>query len=273
MKIAYNMLWMSPTFPVPGQAHAAPIPERIRSNILHVAEMNDGADVLLWTDPARFTAQQMAEFKSIEREAEHKNIHVRSLRDIAQYRSVKDPKGNLFFDQPNDAPRSDKNSIFWRQVDVARIMATQESAREGYGQVFYADADITNLNVKAYEVEQVMQKHGALFCSGWVKGSPIENGLFALTQQHAPLLEPLLKDTLAAALVAEVNGFNTLHEWAKDVVMPAVGHPDPQALCFTPHFLMGKPVTVAYDKKKKNGNSSDWVDSLPRDGHSGWRGA
>lgn len=261
MKIAYNLLWVSPAFHAEGQA----LPASIRENILRTAATNKDADIMLWVDAARLTQGQLQECTSLAREANHSNIRLRNLRDLPEYTALADARGRPFFDIPNDTPRTDKHGIFWRQVDVARILAIRQSAREDYDQVFYADADIANLSVGSAQVQQVMQRHGVLLCAGWVKGSPVENQLFAVARRQAPLLEPLLEDTVADALRAEINGFNAMRHWAKATVIPALGLQveDIPSLCFTPRAAI-RPLALA--RRPSPGPGS--ADSTPQGGRT-----
>ena len=55
----YNLLWVSPTFPVPGEQFWQPVPSPTVENMQGIADRNQNVDVQLYVDSRRLTDAQM----------------------------------------------------------------------------------------------------------------------------------------------------------------------------------------------------------------------
>ena len=127
--------------------------------MLGIAKRNPNVDVKLWVDSKRMTNTQMKWVRNTVGECSSHNMSLLDLRTIPEYNN------HYFYNQPDNSPnwRLDKHSLIWRQVDAARILACLQG---DYDQVFYSDADITNLRVDSDEVQGRLTRHGIILNGG-----------------------------------------------------------------------------------------------------------
>ncbi|MBP7708768.1 hypothetical protein KA107_03710 [Candidatus Pacearchaeota archaeon] len=177
---AYNLLWVAPRV----MPRVQPIRDKTLENILHIASQNRSTDVRLWVDSKRLTPKQK---KWVEARVIGPNLRPLDLRSIPEY--VAEP----LYQRPdlNGAWRSGYDSIIWKQVDAARILAALQG---DYQQSFYSDADITNLKVNSEEVQKRMRTFGMLL--GCTEYHSFENQLFAFAKEKRELFKKLYLATL-----------------------------------------------------------------------------
>lgn len=200
---AYNLLWISPSFPVSGEQFRQPIPNQTVENMQGIAERNPYVDVQLWVDSRRMTDAQIGWLEKMIGECPSNNMSLLDIRTVSEYNN------HSFYNQPDDSPnwRIDKHSLIWRQVDVARILACLQS---GHDQVFYSDADITNLVVDSAEVQGRLKKHGIIL-GGAVdekSGYPwYENQFFGFDGRKREFFKLLYNRTLRDVAMKRENGY------------------------------------------------------------------
>lgn len=206
---AYNLLWIPPRFhdifslerTPEDQSFYQPIPDKTVENMLRLAEQNELVDVRLWVDSERLNREQMEWLREMAGKACTKNMQIVDLESISEYRS------DWWFHQPDPFRdwRHNKHSLIWRQVDTARILA---SLQGDYNQSFYSDADVTNLIIDSSEVQEQLQKHGAIV-SGWTtkEGVGYENQLFGFTRERKSLFFRLYEQTLEYVKSHGRNGY------------------------------------------------------------------
>lgn len=221
MKIAYNLVWIAPTFAEEGGSFNRPLPPPIEANIAHVVSQNSKADVFLWVDKQRLTQEQWDYLERCAQNMPSHNLRIRNLRDISEYNQYPE-LFNIPNDQPDDNAISDYDKPLWRQADTARIMAALQTAKEGYEQVFYADADISNLcvdSVDTPDIQEKMAKFGIILCDG-PQGYGFENGMFAFSQKRRRWFEELLERTLPDTMSNGRDGFYVFEKWVEGTVLP-----------------------------------------------------
>ncbi len=152
---AYNLLWIAPTFTASGEEFRQPIPDQTIENMYGIAGINPTTDIHLWIDSRRMTDAQTGWLEKMIGNCQSSNMTLHDFRSVPEYNN------HSFYNQPDNSPnwRLDKNSLIWRQVDAARILAC---LRSGQDQVFYSDADVTNLVVDSDEVQSKLKKHGII---------------------------------------------------------------------------------------------------------------
>lgn len=202
---AYNLLWIAPTFPASGEELGQPIPDQTIENIYGIAGRNPTTDIRLWIDSRRMTDAQIGWLERMIESCQSSNMALRDFRDVPEY-------GNkTLYNQPDDSPnwRFNKHSLIWRQVDAARILACLQS---GQDQIFYSDADVTNLVIDSDEVQSRLRKHGIIL-AGAVdekKGYPwYENGLFGFDGRKREFFRLLYDRTLQDIAMNRENGYNS----------------------------------------------------------------
>ena len=200
----YNLLWVSPTFPVPGEQFWQPVPRQTVENMQGIAERNRTVDVQLWVDSIRMTGAQSEWLEKMTEECKLHNFSLHNLRTIPEY------SNNPFYNQPDNSRnwRFNKHSLIWRQVDAARILACLQSSHD---QVFYSDADITNLVVDSSEVQSRLKKHGIILSGGVHEkvGPWYENGLFGFNPTKRDFFRLLYDTTLRDVVMERENGYGS----------------------------------------------------------------
>lgn len=201
---AYNLLWLSPRFARErGSQYYDPIPEKTVANMLITAQRNPQADVRLWVDSQRLTEQQM-EFLREMCGRSGGNLGIQDLRSIPEYSQTSlfnrsDTSGNW---------RADKQSLIWRQVDAAKLLVCLQG---DYDQVFFSDADITNLTIASPEVQGRMTKHGIIMGGGVREdnGSAwFENQMFGFDQRWTSFFRNLYEATIREVSMRGENGWH-----------------------------------------------------------------
>ena len=197
----YNLLWVSPTFPVPGEQFWQPVPSPTVENMQGIADRNQNVDVQLYVDSRRLTDAQMGWLEKMMGECPAHNMSLVDLCTIPEY------SNNQFYNQPDNSPnwRFNKHSLIWRQVDAARILACLQSSHD---QVFYSDADITNLVVDSSEVQSKLKKHGIILSGGVheTMGLWYENQLFGFDGKKRGFFRSLYDRTLRDVAMKGENG-------------------------------------------------------------------
>ena len=206
---AYNLMWIPPrpyVSSMDGDGNfCQPIPDKTVKNVLAIAERNQKVDVRLWVDSRRIVGEQRQWLENMVGDCHSNNMSLLDLQSIADYRDeplYNQPDTNLFW-------RSEKHSLIWRQVDAARILACLES---DFDQVFYSDADITNLVVDSPEVQRKLEKQGVIISAGYftLDGKLcIENGLFGFDGRKREFFRKLYDQTVRDAVNNKLNGYLT----------------------------------------------------------------
>ncbi len=201
---SYNLMWIPPTYPLQRELFTQPMSEKTATNIKRIAKQNLGADVQLWIDSKRMSNSQMRWLEKMVGNHSSHNLSLQDLRDLSEYHNWQ------FYNQPDKNPfwRLDKNSLIWRQVDTARLLVC---IRDNHDQVFYSDADVTNLVVNSDEVQDKLKKHGMLVmgdisCMGYPY---YENGLFGFDERRRDFFKILYDQTLTDVVQKERNGYST----------------------------------------------------------------
>ncbi len=249
---AYNLLWIPPRFPdksitegisefsgletlsqIPereGPPFCQPIPDKTVKNMIGIAERNESVDVRLWIDSQRMTRPQMQWLQEMTEGCPPQNLRLADLESIAEYRN------DVWYHIPDNSSqwRSDKHSLIWRQVDTARILA---SLQGNYEQVFYSDADITNLVVDSVPVQEIIRKHGVIV-AGWknnVRAIEYENQLFGFTHARKNLFWRLYSQTIEWAKSFGENGYSSFLSFINEEL---VGKEkiNPREIVFSPQF-------------------------------------
>lgn len=202
---AYNLLWIAPTFPASGEEFRQPIPDQTIENMYGIAGRNPITDVQLWIDSKRMTDTQMGWLEEMVGNCQYGNMALRNFRDVPEYGN------NSLYNQPDNSPnwRFDKHSLIWRQVDAARILACLQSAHD---QVFYSDADITNLVVDSNEVQSRLKKHGIILAGAVDEKSGYpwyENQLFGFDARKRGFFRALYSRTLQDVAMKRENGYGS----------------------------------------------------------------
>lgn len=202
---AYNLLWIAPTFSASGEEFRQPIPDKTIENMYGIAGRNSTTDVQLWIDSRRMTDTQIGWLEEMIRNCPSSNMALRNFRDVLEY------ENNPLYNKADNSPnwRFDKHSLIWRQVDTARILACLQS---GQDQVFYSDADVTNLVVDSDEVQSRLRKHG-IIVAGAVdekSGYPwYENQLFGFDARKRGFFRALYNRTLQDVAMKKENGYDS----------------------------------------------------------------
>lgn len=202
---AYNLLWIAPTFSASGEEFRQPIPDQTIENMYGIAGRNPTTDVQLWIDSRRMTGTQMDWLEEMIGKCQSGNMALRNFRDVPEY-------GNHpLYNQPDNSPnwRFDKHSLIWRQVDTARILACLQS---GQDQVFYSDADVTNLVLDSDEVQNRIKKHGIILAGAVDEKSGYpwyENQLFGFDGRKRVFFRQLYDRTLRDVATKGENGYGS----------------------------------------------------------------
>lgn len=106
---------------------------------------------------------------------------------------------------------SQKNSLIWRQVDVAKVLI---SLQGDFDQVFFADIDFASLIVNSSDVQTMLKKHGILF-RGFLHEDKanFENQLWGFTKERRGFFERLYVNTLQSAH----DGLNGYHAFIDQI--------------------------------------------------------
>ena len=202
---AYNLLWIAPTFPVSGEEFRQPIPDQTIEDMYGIAERNPTSGVQLWIDSRRMTNTQLGWLERMIGNCQSENMTLRDFRDVSEY------DNHPLYNRPDDSPnwRLDKHSLIWRQVDAARIIACLHS---NHDQVFYSDADVTNLVLDSDEVQSRMGKHGIILAGAVDEKSGYpwyENQLFGFDGRKRDFFRQLYDRTLRDVVTKGENGYGS----------------------------------------------------------------
>jgi hypothetical protein len=202
---AYNLLWIAPTFPASDEEFRQPIPGQTIENMYGIAERNPTSDVQLWIDSKRMTDTQMGWLERMIGNCQSDNMALHNFREVPEY------DNHPLYNQPDDSPnwRFDKHSLIWRQVDVARILACLHSDQD---QVFYSDADVTNLVLDSDEIQSRMEKHGIILAGAVDEKSGYpwyENQLFGFDGRKRGFFRQLYSRTLGDVATKRENGYGS----------------------------------------------------------------
>ncbi len=217
---AYNLLWMSPRFAVTGKGKDTqfhqPIPNETVENMLGISLRNPGVDVRLWIDSKRLTTPQMSWIEDTIGGSTG-NMSLQDLRSIPEYNS-----GSLYKSPDNSLTwRLHKSSLIWRQVDAARILACLQG---NYDQVYYSDADVTNLIVNSAKVQRVIARHGVILAGTVVDGQAFyENSLFGFDQNKSEFFRLLYDKTVKDVQRKKINGYSTYIELINTELIARMG--------------------------------------------------
>jgi hypothetical protein len=201
---AYNLVWIAPrNFPVPTeQFFGEPIPHPTIANMYGIAERNPDGDIRLWVDSRRMNDAEMGWLERTVGECSSNNLTLHDFREVPEYRE------HPLYNQSDYSvePHFQKDSLIWRQVDAARILACLCSPHD---QVFYSDIDITNLVVNSSEVQKRLKKHGIILAGGvFETGNPwYENQLFGFDRRKRKFFRQLYERTLTDAVKRRKNGY------------------------------------------------------------------
>lgn len=218
---AYNLIWLSPKMSA-GRSEVGqfypPIPDDTVKNILGIAERNPKVDVRLWIDSKRLNEPQMEWLGEMITKCPTGNLSLQDLRTIPSYDQ------NSFYNQPDtsDNWRIDKHSLIWRQVDAARLLSCLQG---DYEQVFYSDADVTNLNIESEDVQRRLFDHGVIL-SGFVdnKGFPMyENQMFGFDHRIRSLFNGLYERTIRNVMTKAENGYPSYIDFINHELKEKVG--------------------------------------------------
>jgi hypothetical protein len=183
--------------------------------MLGISQRNPCTDVYLWVDSKRMTNAQRTWTEKMSKDSPAHNMSLRDLRDIHEYNIP-------FYSQADKSEnwRINKDSLIWRQVDAARILACLQCDHD---QIFYSDADVTNLVIDSEKVQAKIKKHGIIVSLGFIVGAYIgmENNLFGYDRERrGGFFKSLYKRTLSDTTRTErrsdsppFNGYQTfLHQ-------------------------------------------------------------
>lgn len=234
LKRAYNLLWIPVDFPAdnaydrktfgalyeafhtepqPTEPFHQPIPQKTLENMLHIAEKNPSANVILWVDSKRLTPVQFDWLTETVEQYPSDNLALLDLRSIGEYNK------DRFYNNPQLAPGwgMDKHSMIWRQVDSAKLLICLQG---DYDQVFYSDGDMTNLSVDSEEVQTPLAKHGLLFRGGTLPSNGhvfFENQLFAFSRRRKAIFEQLYRQTIDKSKSFGMNGYGSYIEFIRRI--------------------------------------------------------
>jgi Fe-S cluster assembly scaffold protein SufB len=204
MKIAYNLLWITPKRHKPRET---PLSQTVQESIEDIAMRNDKADILLWTDSRRLSTQQQ---KLLCAWKKPRNIQLHDLQKLTAYAR------STFYntEDKNKNWRKYKDSLIWQQVDSARILVAINCPHE---QVFYADTDINNFTTHTPEVQNKLAKKGILFNGHATSRNSeplIENQLFGFDNRGRHWFEQLYRATIKDVKENQRNGHTIYAEQA-----------------------------------------------------------
>jgi hypothetical protein len=216
---AYNLVWMSPRYYRGGQTEVRqPIQSATMENIFNIAKQNPETEVKFWTDFPRMAPSQLSWLEANFSDCLTHNLKLHDLRTIPAFANEE------FYSQEDDFAnwRSHKDSLIWRQVDSARILATLQGS---YGQTFYSDVDITNLVINTSEVQKPMKKYGLIIGGGGL-AKPIsawyENQLFGFDERQRSFFRELYTRTLQGAIYEKRNGYAPFVNLIRKELIPIV---------------------------------------------------
>ncbi len=207
-------MWVAPQLP-PTDRFYQPIPDKTVGNMLGIAERNEGVDVRLWVDSRRITGTQLEWIQEKAGNCRSRNMSLLDLCSIPEYAN-----GPLYA-QPDTNPnwRIFKASLIWQQVDAARILVCLAGLEEGYQQVVYSDADITNMVINSKNVQPKLKKYGIIISGSDKFG--YENQLFGFEPRRQDWCKQLYEDTRKSVsdLTIRRNGFAAFSAWIDGHVM------------------------------------------------------
>lgn len=207
-------MWVAPQLP-PTDRFYQPIPDRTVENMLGIAERNEGVDVRLWVDSRRITGTQREWIEEKAGNCPSQNMSLLDLCSIPEY--ANEP----LYAQPDINPdwRRYKASLIWQQVDAARILVCLAGLEEGYQQVVYSDADITNMVIDSKIVQRKFKDSGIIISASELVG--YENGLFGFERRRQEWCKQLYEETLNSVSdpVIKRNGFAAFSSWINGHVM------------------------------------------------------
>lgn len=209
---AYNLVVIAPrNFPVSCYEFLRkPIADRTIVNMYGIAERNPDVDMQLWVDSRRMTDAEMGWLEGIVGECASENMTLHDFCKIPEYRD------HPLYNQSDysSEPHFHKDSLIWRQVDAARILACLCSSHD---QVFYSDTDVANLVISSDEVQNRLKKQGVILAGGINERgrSWYENQLFGFDRRKRTFFSRLYERTLSDALIRRENGYRSYVEFIR----------------------------------------------------------
>ena len=202
-----NYVWLGDTFARADEPYKDPMPPGYVPNLIQTAATNPHVDIYIWVDYRRLTKQQLGFFQHAVAQCLSANVSIRDLLTIPGYRNEPLYQG----EEANKDWRGLKHSLIWRQVDAARVLVCIASLAS-YDQVFYADWDITNLDINSDVIQRPVLQHGIV-----VSGKPdrwhspcIENQMMGFGRKQCVFMNDLYCTTIEDAKRLEINGYDAL---------------------------------------------------------------
>lgn len=213
-------MWLGLYYPEKDAVFVQPIPTTNLAIIAKNAALNPEADVSVWFDYNRLSRAQLTHLDKWATETQTENVHIKDMNEFDAYRCTS------FFKQPETDKewRKNKGSLIWRQVDAARLLLAQQ---QGYDHIFYADTDITNLDLNTPALQTRLEQFKIVLLRP-SRQMPIDNGFWGI---KAPDMQASFK-TLYDQTMGEfsyklsfdngfaVNGFPAFKQHMEQVLGP-----------------------------------------------------
>lgn len=206
MKTSYNLLWLGIRIKSEQDREKEfqmPFSKDKLDNIARISQENPNVDVRLWIDSRRHSKAQVEWFMNLPRELGFQNLVVVDLSDVEDYR-----REELFYQSEQNAYWRDgrKDSLIWRQVDVAKLLVCTEG---DYDRVFYSDLDDV-LDIDSEDVISKIERNGFVVCGVFHddKKPGIENQCFGFDRSKKENFVRLFYLTREKAYQGE-NGYMT----------------------------------------------------------------
>lgn len=223
---AYNLLWINPV-PYPKGATALPVPQNQLNNVIENAKTNQDTDVIFWIDSKRLSSTQIDALEKWKNDNLLSNLTFRDLQSIPEYGNEQSSDYD-FYQRADNNPNwggALKDSLIWKQVDAAKILIANHTAKEEqYETIAFSDLDII-LDLSAEELTGKLDHSGLAVYAASEGFGMIENQAFVFSNKHkfesstqlADVFDTLLSMPESEAMNIIFNGQSRMASYFDDL--------------------------------------------------------
>jgi len=194
-----NYLWLSSASTITDENSLNSVPQSYHDKAFQNAARYPNTKFCIWIDFETLDTTLLCCPDTQAVNARPANVEICDLRAIEAYKEI-------------DIFQQDTLGKIWPRVDLARLLILQHCLDSmAYENVFYADFDVADIQIRDSFAIEILELHGMLF--GDAQGM-IENGFIALTKKQGATF---LNDYLLPATITETkntrlngDGYNAL---------------------------------------------------------------